>query len=168
MNDYTYIAADYDNDQKAVEVLYKMKENGYIHFKDAHELQQSNDSSLACSIKKSLKYRMDNSYRFVLVVGKHTNTITKGGCQICDSYNSHTYSCARGYNVDYNSFVKFECENAVKNNMNIIVLYKDTTINRELCPESIRMKGHHQRMWKRGEDGKIYWDYSAIASVFNN
>jgi hypothetical protein len=64
-----------------------MKSQGMINFLDAHELQQSNDSSMACSIKKSLKYRMDNSYKFVLIVGSHTDTVSKGGCQLCDSYN---------------------------------------------------------------------------------
>lgn len=79
MRNYTYIAADFDNDENAVNHLHWMKRRGLISFLDAHELQQSYDSSLACSIKKSLKYRMDNSYRFVLIVGSRTDTATKGG-----------------------------------------------------------------------------------------
>ena len=65
MRNCTYIAADFDHDENAVKHLHWMKSQGLINFLDAHELQQSNDSSLACSIKKSLKYRMDNSYKFV-------------------------------------------------------------------------------------------------------
>ena len=80
MKDYTYIAADFDNDKSAVDELYWMRNNGYIRFKDAHDIQQSNDSSLSCSIKKSLSYRLSFSYKFILIVGSHTNTVSKGGC----------------------------------------------------------------------------------------
>lgn len=55
MRDCTYIAADFDHDKEAVNVIYQMKSKGYIVLKDAHQLQQSNDSSLACSIKNRLK-----------------------------------------------------------------------------------------------------------------
>ena len=48
MRDCTYIAADFDHDKPAVDTLYWMRSHGYIRFKDAHDLQQSNDSSLAC------------------------------------------------------------------------------------------------------------------------
>ena len=54
MRDCTYIAADFDHDKPAVDFLYWMRENGYLTFKDAHDLQQSNDDSYACSIKKSV------------------------------------------------------------------------------------------------------------------
>lgn len=54
-----------------------------LTFTDAHELQTSNDSSLYCSIKSSLKTRMDHSKTFVLIVGDYTKSITKGGCQYC-------------------------------------------------------------------------------------
>lgn len=54
MRNRTYIAADFDHDENAVKHLHWMKSQGIINFLDAHELQQSNDSSLACSIKKSL------------------------------------------------------------------------------------------------------------------
>ena len=46
MNDYTYIAADFDHDKDAVESLNYMKKKGLIVFKDAHDLQQSSDTSL--------------------------------------------------------------------------------------------------------------------------
>ena len=163
MRDCTYIAADFDHDKKAVDVLYQMKSKGYIVLKDAHQLQQSNDSSLACSIKKSLKVRMDSSYKFVLIVGNHTDTVSKGGCQLCSSYNSYTSSCARGHSVDYRSFIKYECDMAVKAGIKIVVLYNNFKIDKTLCPEAVRYIGTHCQMWYIGADGKYYWDYNRIA-----
>ena len=162
MGNYTYIAADFDHDREAVEHLHNLNERHIINFLDAHKLQQSYDSSLPCSIKKSLKYRLENSYRFVLIVGAHTNTVTKGGCQLCESYNSYRQYCARGYSVDYRSYIKYECENAVNNELEIVVLYYATSVYRELCPEAVRNKGTHRRMLYRGSDGKLYWDDDSI------
>lgn len=67
----TYIAADWDGDRDAVNQLHKWNDSNYwgLSFSDAHNLQQSRDSSLPCSIKSSLKKRMDGSKRFVLIVG---------------------------------------------------------------------------------------------------
>lgn len=165
MRNCTYIAADFDHDENAVKHLHWMKSRGLISFQDAHELQQSNDSSLACSIKKSLKYRMDNSYKFVLIVGDHTDSVTKGSCQFCGSYNSYTYSCARGYSVDYRSFIKYECEIAVAAGLQIVVLYNSTSIDRDLCQAAVRWKGIHQKMIYRGNDGKYYWDDDSIVQA---
>lgn len=165
MRNYTYIAADFDHDENAVKHLQWMKNQGLINFLDAHELQQSNDSSLACSIKKSLKYRMDQSYKFVLIVGTHTDTVTKGGCQLCDSYNSYVKYCAKGHSVDTRSFIKFECDKAIEASLKIVVLYNSTIIDADLCPEAIRWKGVHQKMVYRGEDGKYYWNDRAIAQA---
>lgn len=53
MRNYTYTAADFDHDKDAIDHLKLMKENGLISYLDAHELQQSYDSSKSCSIKKS-------------------------------------------------------------------------------------------------------------------
>lgn len=166
MRDYTYIAADFDNDENAVNHIHWMKDKGIIRFKDAHEIQQSNDSSLFCSIKRSLKFRLDNSYKFVLIVGDHTNTVTKGGCQQCESYNSYGKYCARGYSVDYRSYVKYECDKALENELEIVVLYNSTIVDRELCPEVVRWKGLHKSMIYRGNDGKLYWDDSSIKMAF--
>ena len=162
MRNYTYTAADFDHDKDAIDHLKLMKENGLISYLDAHELQQSYDSSKPCSIKKSLKNRMDVSYKFVLIVGEHTNAVTKGGCQLCESYNSRTESCARGYSVDYRSFVRFECEKAAEEGLQIVVLYKSTKIDRDLCPTPVRYTGVHQKMIYRGYDGHYYWDDDAI------
>lgn len=165
----TYIAADFDHDKDAVDQLHKWNDSKYwsLSFTDAHDLQTSSDSSLYCSIKSSLKYRMDGSKAFVLIVGEKTNTVSKGGCQLCGSYNSHTYSCARGYSVDYRSYIKFECDKAVEAGIKIIVLYKSTTIDRSKCPEAIRYKGTHAKMIYH-KDGKYYWDYESVRDAINS
>ena len=109
---------------------------------------------------------MDNSYKFVLIVGSHTDTVSKGGCQLCDSYNSYGKYCTKGYSVDYRSFIKYECEEATKANLQIIVLYNSTSVDRSLCPSAIRSKGNHQKMIYRGYDGKYYWDDDEIKQAF--
>lgn len=129
----TYIAADFDHDKDAVDQLHKWNNDDYwsLTFTDAHELQTSNDSSLYCSIKSSLKMRMDHSKTFVLIVGDYTKSITKGGCQYCGSYNSYNRWCARSRSVvDYRSYIEYECEKAVEAGIKIIILYKAITVNR--------------------------------------
>ena len=168
MREYTYIAADFDNDNDAVKTLLWMNANDYIDFNNAHAIQQSYDDSLACSIKRSLMLRMDESNKFVLIVGTHTNTVSKGGCQLCGSYNSYTSHCARNGNIDYRSFIKFECDKAVEAGIKIVVLYKDQEIERDLCPEVVRWKGTHRQMIYRGNDGQLHWDLSGIAQAFNS
>lgn len=168
MRTCTYIAADFDNDRTGVEHLHWLKKNGYLFFQDAHELQHSSDTSLPCSIKRSLRYRMDNSRRFILIVGNQTNKVTKGGCQFCNSYNSHTNSCGRGFWVDYRSYIKYECDIAfasISEGMKIIVLYNSAAVNRDLCPEKIRGVGIHRQMWYREADGRYYWDDAGIVQV---
>lgn len=164
----TYIAADFDHDKDAVDQLHKWKNSNYwsLSFSDTHDLQSSSDSSLYCSIKSSLKYRMNHSKTFVLIVGNYTDKLTKGGCQNCRSYNSHTYSCARGYTVDYRSYIKYECEKAVEAGIKIIVLYKDTKIDRSKCPEVVRYIGTHKSMIYY-ENGQYYWDYQSVNGAFD-
>lgn len=164
----TYIAGDWDTDKNAVEQLRKWNDGQLwsLSFSDAHDLTSSRDSSLNCSIKSSLKTRMDVSKTFVLIVGEHTNTVTAGSCRWCNSYNSYTYSCARGHNVDYRSYIKFECDKAVEAGIEIIVLYNSTKIDRSKCPESVRWTGTHTAMVYKGDDGKLYWDYQAVKKAF--
>ena len=111
----TYIAADWDGDRDAVEQLHKWNDSKYwgLSFTDAHDLQQSRDTSLPCSIKRSLKERMDHSKLFVLIVGDHTATVAKGGCQYCWDYDSRSCSCARSHSIDYRSYIKYECDKAL-------------------------------------------------------
>ena len=164
----TYIAADFDHDRDAVNQLYKWNDSNHwsLSFTNAHDLQTSNDDSLYCSIKSSLKYRMDGSKTFVLIVGENTNSITKGGCQYCGSYNSYGKYCVRGRNVDYRSYIKYECDKAVEANIKIIVLYNDTQVVKSKCPEAVRNLGIHGKMVYY-EDSKYYWDYKSVKNAFD-
>ena len=163
----TYIAADWDGDRDAVDQLYRWNANNYwnLSFLDAHELHQSRDSSLPCSIKRSLKERMDCSRRFVLIVGNHTTTVTKGGCQYCGSYSSRSSSCTRSNAIDYRSYIAYECEKALDAGIDIVVLYNDVRVDKSKCPNVIRNKGKHVAM-KRYEYGLRKWDYQAVREAF--
>lgn len=164
----TYIAADWDSDKDAVEILHKWNDSNYwgLNFHDVHETTQSRDDSLYCSVKKSLKSRMDISKAFVLIVGKNTNSVTKGSCSYCSKYSSYFSRCLSGYPVDYRSYIKYECDKANEAGVKIVVLYKSTYIDKTKCPEVLRNKGTHAAMWCRGSDGDIYWDYNSVNNAF--
>ena len=110
---------------------------------------------------------MDHSKTFVLIVGAHTKSITKGGCQYCGSYNSHSYSCARGYTVDYRSYIEYECDKAVEAGIKIIVLYNGIRVDKNKCPNAVRNLGYHTPMIYYS-DGKYYWDYGAVKKAFDS
>lgn len=160
----TYIAGDWDHDLDAIEQIYKWKNSNKwsLDFHDAHAMKQARDTSLPCSIKRSLKERMDASKLFVLIVGDHTDTVTKGSCHLCRSYNNYLSYCTRGYFTDKRSFIKYECEQAINAGIDIVVLYNDVSVNKSKCPLSVRYTGKHVPMAYRGSDGTIYWDYSAV------
>lgn len=159
----SYIAGDWSADQDAIEQLYKWK-NGKgwgLSFVDAHDLTLARDTSLNCNIKRSLKTRLDASKRFVLIVGDKTAKLTNGSCRYCHSYNSYQVRCAKGYSVDFRSYVKYECEVANNDISNIVVLYNSTRVNKNLCPEILRNVGTHLPMVYY-DAGKYYWDYQAV------
>lgn len=164
----TYIAADWSGDQDAVEKLREWNDSNYwsLSFTDAHDLTQSRDSSLNCSIKSSLGTRLDSSKTFVLIVGFNTKTLRSGGCQYCNSYNSHSYNCARGYSINYDSFIDYECKKAIKDGLKIVVLYNYATVDKSKCPEVIKNYGTHVAMCYF-ENGKYYWDYQAVKNALN-
>ena len=164
----TYIAADWDNDKAAVDQLYSWKNNGRLNldFHDAHELTQARDTSLPCSIKSSLKTRMDVSKTFVMIVGPGTDSVTKGGCRYCGSYNNWTRACARGHSIDTRSFIKYECDEAVAAGINIIVLYNSTVVDKKRCPEAVRNIGQHVPMQK-WMNGTRNWDYDSVKKAFD-
>lgn len=163
----TYIAGDWDHDRDAVEQIYKWKDGNKwnLDFHDVHELTQARDTSLPCSIKASLKARMDASKVFVLIVGDHTSSITKGSCQFCKSYSSILSYCTRKHTVDRRSFVKYECDKAVEANLKIVVLYNGTSVIRSKCPDVVRYKGTHAAM--RKTDGTFAWDYEAVKKALD-
>lgn len=159
----TYIAADWDGDSDAVEQLHKWNDGNYwsLSFIDAHDLTQARDTSLYCSIKSSLRTRLEASKTFVLIVGNNTNSVRSGSCQYCPSYSSYTKKCARGYNVDYRSYIEFECDKAVADDIKIVVLYNAAMVNRTKCPSALKNIGTHVAMCYRKDD-KLYWDYQAV------
>ena len=77
----TYIAGDWDHDKDAVEALHRWNESSKygLSFSDAHELKQAKDTSLNCSIKRSLAERLDASKTFILIVGNTVVVITAIG-----------------------------------------------------------------------------------------
>lgn len=164
----TYIAGDWTGDKDAIDQLYKWNDSKYwgLHFTDAHDLHQSNDGSKNCSIKKSLCLRMDASKTFVLVVGAKTKSLTAGSCQHCSSYSSYWGSCNAGNSISLKSYIEYECDKAVRDGLKIIVLYNSTSVNRNLCPESVRWTGIHATMQKR-ENGTLYWDYKSVKDAFD-
>lgn len=105
----TYIAGDWDHDKDAVEALHRWNESSKygLSFSDAHELKQAKDTSLNCSIKRSLAERLDASKTFILIVGDHTKELKAGGCQYCGSYNSYRGTCSRGHTIDTRSYIDF-------------------------------------------------------------
>ena len=162
----TYIAGDWTGDNDAVEQLRKWNDsnNWSLSYTDAHELNQARDGSLNCNIKKSLATRIDASKTFVLVVGKNTKTVRSGGCHYCESYNSLTGSCVRNYYVDLRSYVEYECQKAVKDNLKIVVLYKAATVDKSKCPDAVRNMGTHAAMYSY-KDSCYYWDYQNVKSA---
>lgn len=160
----TYIAGDWDHDYDAVERIYKWKESNKwsLDFHDAHAMKQARDTSLPCSIKRSLKDRLDSSKQFVLIVGDHTNTVTKGSCHLCSSYNNYIGYCARGYSTDKRSFIKYECEKAVEAGIDIVVLYNNIIVDKSKCPLAVRYTGKHIPMVIIGADGEYFWDYYTV------
>ncbi|GLI39484.1 TIR domain-containing protein [Geobacter hydrogenophilus] len=159
----TYIAADWSGDKDAVDQLNKWNDSKYwsLSFTDAHELTQARDGSLNCSIKTSLSTRLDASKTFILIVGSDTKTVRSGSCQYCDSCNSSTKSCKRGYSVDYRSYIEYECDKAIRDRLKIIVLYNAAKVEKSKCPDAIKNEGSHVAMCYL-KDGTYYWDYQAV------
>ena len=171
----TYIAGDWDHDYDAVEMLHYWNDSSRygLSFLDAHDLRQARDSSLNCTIKRSLADRMNASKTFVLIVGENTVSLRAGGCQYCSDYRTNpwitpTPYCTRGKTIDNRSYITFECEKAVKDGLNIIVLYKSTSVDRNKCPEVLRNIGIHVSM-KRWNNiaWKSEWDYQSVKSAFD-
>ena len=166
----TFISGDWTGDRNLINTLKEWNDNDKLglSFVDVHEVTQSSDSSLYCSIKKSLRQRLKISKTFVLIVGENTKTLTKGSCRYCSLYLSGRASCLHGGNIDYRSYIQFECEMAVKdyidNELKKIVVIYNGKLNpdRSLCPDAIKWYGTHIGSDRIGLDGKRYWNYSGI------
>lgn len=166
----TYIAGDWTGDKELIEQLYKWNDSDYwnLHFIDAHEITQARDDSLYCTVKRSLSERLNVSKTFVLIVGSETLSLTKGSCRYCQSYDSFHTSCHRRYNVDFRSYINYECEKAAKEIPNIVVIYNYSTIEKSKCPEAVRNIGKHINGYYKGNDGKWYWNYKTIKEAIMN
>lgn len=171
----TYIAASFDHDRDAVEKLYEWNKDNKLsfHFVDVHSLTKSYDSSRYCSIKKSLSDRMSVSKTFILIVGQHTNEVTKGACYNngCGGYVrlllSNPY-CRYGYSINNKSYIQYECDLAIRENAKIVVLYKSVNVERNLFPEAVRYRGTHIAMKCRKNTiygSYIDWDYQAVKNA---
>lgn len=152
----TYIAADWTGDNDAVNQLHKWNESNYwgLSFQDAHDITQSSDSSKNCSIKASLRARLDRTKTFVLIVGNGTKTRRAGECNYCWESNK----CGSTSNK---SFIEYECDKAVRDGIKIVVLYNAAMVNKNKCPDILKDKGIHLAMCYR-KDGKLYWDYNSV------
>lgn len=84
----TYLAGDWTGDKDAIGKLHQWNESRFLnlHFVDVHDLTQSRDISLNCSIKSSIRKRMNISKTFVLVVGEHSKSLRRGSCSLCKSF----------------------------------------------------------------------------------
>lgn len=164
----TYIAGEWDGDQNAIEQLHSWNESKHLNlsFTDAHDLTQARDSSLNCSIKSSLAIRLNHSKTFVLIVGNNTKDARSGSCGYCDSYNSSSKACAKGHSVDHRSYIEYECEKAVNDDLNIVVLYNAAAVNQSKCPDSLKNIGEHVAM-QYIKDGSRYWDYPAVKKALS-
>ncbi|SDM89090.1 TIR domain-containing protein [Lachnospira pectinoschiza] len=166
----TYIAGDWTGDQNLISQLYKWNNNDrlLLNFVDAHELTQARDTSLACSIKRSLSERLNASKTFVLIVGKDTDKLTKGACRYCNNYSSYFSSCTHGSTLDQRSFIEYECEKAKRDNLKVVVLYNYTSVYKDKCPECLRYTGTHLNAYYKGTDGKYYLNYQDIKKAIMN
>lgn len=166
---YVYIAGAWTEEKDAIEILklWNALNCLSLSFPDVHETTQAFDTSLPCSIKRSLKFRMNESYAFVFVVGESTRRLTKGGCQNCKSYNSHTYSCCHSSSIDYRSYIEYECEEAIKAKIPIIILYNSSIKRDDWIPDALSGARYREVPMYRWSGNKKIWDYGEIKSSFD-
>lgn len=160
----TYISADWTDDKDAVDQLIKWNNSNYwgLSFLDAHELSKSYDESLNCTIKKNCSGNLDHSKFFVLIIGSNTKNLRAGYCSYCSKRNNCHY-------IRQNkSYVEYECDYAIRNNLPIIVLYNSTTVDKSKCIDSVvSVAKAHAQMVMRGDDNKLYWDYQTVKATFD-
>lgn len=157
----TYLAGDWTGDKDAIDQLHKWNNSNYwgLSFNDAHDITQANDGSLNCSIKASLATRFDVSKTFVLVVGNSTKTRRAGECNYCLYYSYG--KCNRGNSISNKSYIEYECDKAVRDGLNIVVLYNAAKVDKSKCIEAVKYIGVHAPM-QYIKDGVRYWDYQSV------
>jgi len=60
------------------------------------------------------------------------------------------------------SYIHYECEKALKYDLNIIVVYNYPVIFSSKCPEKLRRIGDHINGYYKAADGRDYWNYEDI------
>lgn len=145
----TYLAGVWDEDEEVIDKLRSWNDSDYwgLSFSDAHDLTQSSDSTLNCNIKSSLRERMDASKTFVLVVGKETNKVRAGSCLYCKYYTNH--SCEKGWSTSLKSYIEYECDKAVRDDLKIVVIYNSGYVLKNRCPDVLKDKGTHLEAFHR-------------------
>lgn len=73
-------------------------------------------------------------------------------------------ACTRGHSVDNRSYIEYECDKAVRDGLNIVVLYNAATVNKSKCPDAVKNVGTHTAMCYY-ENGTYYWDYQAVKTA---
>lgn len=159
----TYLAADWDNDKDAIDKLREWNDspNWRLDFTDAHDLTQSNDSSLNCTIKASLGFRMNHSKTFVLIVGAKTKSLRAGSCIYCKHYDWNKHGCSNDRSTSFKSFIEYECDKAVRDGLKIVVIYNYSFVDRSKCPEVVKSEGKHVAAYHWDGYAKK-WNYSEI------
>jgi hypothetical protein len=173
MRTKTYIAGDWTGDKDAIDQLYKWNNSHYwsLRFIDAHKLTQSSDESLYCSIKSSLRERLNESKTFILIVGRHTTTITQGKCSYCEHYircESGGFKCSNGHGISLKSYIEYECDKAVHDGLSIVVLYNSTRVDKSLCPDCLKDCGIHVPMKRKNIFDEIVWDYESVKNAIKS
>lgn len=166
----TFISGDWTGDQDLISKLKDWNNNNNLglSFIDVHDLTQSYDTSNPCSIKASLRQRLNISKTFVLIVGKNTLSLTEGACRYCSSYRTRSSYCANGKPFDNRSFIEYECEMALKDynagELKKIVVIYNGLINpdKSRCPEVLRNIGSHIGSDCWDYNGRRSWDYQSI------
>lgn len=175
----TYIAGEWTGDSDAIDQLYKWNEGDKwsFHFSDVHKNKQCYDSSMPCTIKDSLRTRMNGSKTFVLVVGNDTATTRKGSCAYSNCANKEydywqtKYICkVVGKTYSTQSFIDYECQLAynawLHGNMKIVVLYNASTVNKSKCPEILKNIGTHVSMKSYNLYlGRYVYDYQKVRTA---
>ena len=96
-----------------------------------------------------------------MIVGNQTNTLTSGSCQYCPSYSSYFSKCLRNHSLDFRSYIKYECDQAVNAGIKIVVICNATKVGKSKCPEILKNKGTHLPLYYY-ENGTCYWNYQNI------
>ena len=177
----TYLAGDWDGDKDLVDQLHKWNDNVHLalNFTDVHDLTSSSDNSKNCSIKRSLRQRLNLTKTFVLIVGRNTKALRSGSCALCSNYRKGIYGLSpycyssSSNAIDFRSYVDYECEMALKDYYdgkikNIVVIYNGLlNVDKSRCPDCLKNVGVHIPSDRLGTDGKRYWNYQAIKNAIS-